>query len=116
MNDDEKFLQKMNTELGNLYHAEVCDELSEEKPKDINSPRYINSQFLAEGGMKKVYRVDDSVTGKKLARAELQPEATASMARSFMREAKLIATLQHPNIVSVQDLGTVQAVHGSPWS
>lgn len=111
MNDDEKFLQKMKPELGGLYHAEVSDE-EDVQPKDKDAPRYVNSQFLAEGGMKKVFCVEDSVTGKKLARAELQPEATASMAAAFMREAHLIANLQHPNIVSVQDLG--KGANG-PW-
>ena len=102
----------MNPELSVLYHAEVCDELIDVEPRNEGSLRYINSQYLAEGGMKKVFRVEDSVTGKKLARAELQPEAAADMAAAFMREAKLVATLQHPNIVSVQDLGTDS---NGPW-
>ena len=87
MNDDRKFLQKMNPESDGLFHTPSNAEEVDVKPKKGDTPRYVNSQFLAEGGMKKVFRVEDSVTGKALARAELRPQTTEVMAASFMREA-----------------------------
>ena len=69
--------------LSELYNAEISDEASEAGSCNRDTSRYVNPQFLAEGGMKKVYRVEDSVTGKQLARAELRPQATAAVATAL---------------------------------
>ena len=64
-------------------------------------------ELLGRGGMGVVYRarqisLDRPVALKILA---VDPEADPEFAERFAREAKALATLSHPNIVSIHDFG-----------
>jgi serine/threonine-protein kinase len=63
---------------------------------------------LGAGGMGEVYRARDSRLGRDIA-IKVLPERLArdgqALAR-FMREAKAVAALSHPNILAIFDLGT----------
>ncbi len=62
--------------------------------------------LLGVGGMGEVYRATDSTLGREVA-IKVLPEAFARdldrLAR-FKREARLLASLDHPNICAVHDL------------
>src|SRR6516225_5065388 len=63
---------------------------------------------LGAGGMGEVYRANDPRLGRDVA-IKVLPERLARDAQAlarFMREAKAVAALSHPNILAIFDLGT----------
>ncbi|WDE96560.1 serine/threonine-protein kinase [Lentisphaera profundi] len=81
--------------------------------------RYTDAKFLGEGGLKKVYQVMDRATGRLVAMA--LPKAESREAHDlFIREARLQSLLEHPNIISLHDMGlkdnkpwfTMKLIHG----
>ena len=66
--------------------------------------RYTSKTFINEGAMKKIYRCKDLSTGREVAFAVPKSNEQA-MEESFLREANISASLQHPNIIPVYDIG-----------
>lgn len=62
---------------------------------------------IGQGAMGKVYRARNLQTGKIAALKILLPEScrTPELVARFEREAQLLATLRHPNIVELYDVG-----------
>jgi Tol biopolymer transport system component len=72
----------------------------------------ITSQ-LGKGGMGEVYRAKDQVLGRDVA-IKVLPEEFAEDAERvarFQREAKLLASLNHPNIAAIHGLEESQGTH-----
>ena len=63
---------------------------------------------LGEGGMGTVYRARDSRLDRSVALKVLRAEVAADRDRQarFLQEAKAVSALNHPNIVTVHDVGT----------
>jgi serine/threonine protein kinase len=72
--------------------------------------RYRVTQELGRGAMGTVYRAQDPVLDRPVAiktlNADLPEEVVAEMKARFVREAKSAGRLNHPNIVTVYDVGT----------
>ncbi len=68
-------------------------------------PRYISSEVIAVGGMKTISRVFDRKTGRYVAMAKLHKNTPPELFEPFLREARLTALLDHPNIISIYDIG-----------
>ena len=75
---------------------------------------YEVTSAIGAGGMGEVYRARDSRLGREVAIKVLPPafSADADRLRRFEQEARATATLNHPNILAVYDVGTHD---GSPY-
>lgn len=75
--------------------------------------RYRLKSQLASGGMAVVYKAIDEALGRTVAIKILRPSLTAQPAfiARFQNEARSIANLGHPNIVTVHDVGSDGPTH-----
>lgn len=66
-------------------------------------------ELLGQGGMGAVYKAQQVKLGRNVALKILRPESCldVAFAERFQREARLLAKLNHPNIVAVHDFGQV---------
>ena len=69
---------------------------------------------LGAGGMAEVYRARDSRLGREIALKVVNEVLSGDpeLVRRFAQEARLAGSLNHPNLVSVHDVGLYE---GSPY-
>lgn len=69
--------------------------------------RYRLERLLGEGGMAAVYLARDERLERPVALKLLwgAPRVSVAMAESFLREARIAASIRHPNVVQVLDFG-----------
>jgi hypothetical protein len=98
-------------------------------PGTIIAGRYVLETLLGRGGMGEVWRAAHASLGHTVAvKFLLGPAEQASEFRArFVREAQLLARVQHPNVVAIHDFGihgpsafeavpflVMEEVHGEP--
>ena len=68
---------------------------------------------LGEGGMGEVYRAEDTSLDRDVAIKVLPEAFTADPERlaRFEREAKVLASLNHPNIAGIYEIGEERTIH-----
>jgi tetratricopeptide (TPR) repeat protein/tRNA A-37 threonylcarbamoyl transferase component Bud32 len=83
---------------------------ADERPKRFG--RFIIGERLGRGGHGFVFRAHDPVLNRDVALKIPRPNSLASpqLRRRFVDEAQVLARLQHPNLVSVLEAGTVGPV------
>jgi serine/threonine-protein kinase len=75
--------------------------------------RYGQTELMAVGGMKRIFKVLDRHGNRYVAMARLHEDASELLFDPFIREARLTALLEHPNIISVHDVGVDK--EGKPY-
>ncbi len=75
--------------------------------------RYLDEGLLGVGGMGEVRRVRDTVLDRVVARKVAPPGLSAAALARFLREARLTASLDHPGVVPVHEVGWTD--DGRPW-
>lgn len=75
---------------------------------------YVIERILAQGGMGEVFVARDRVLGRRAAVKFISELAasTSDQVTRFLDEARITASLQHPNIVTIYDFG---ALEGRPY-
>lgn len=73
----------------------------------IHQPRYQEEHLLGSGGMGEVYNCIDSILGRHVAIKRLHSEGLEEPLAITMleREARVLGSLEHPNIIPVYDAG-----------
>src|SRR3954447_9087982 len=74
--------------------------------KTLLASRYRVLDRLGSGGMATVFLAEDERLGRRVAVKRLHADSPEDVARRFTREAKVGASLNHPNLVSVYDTVT----------
>jgi len=69
-----------------------------------NESRYGDMEFLDKGGMKTIFSTEDIKTARKVAIAKLKDSTKPENFEKFIKEARITAALEHPNIMPVYDL------------
>lgn len=94
---------------------------------DDDDSAYVLLELIGEGGMGEVWQARQRSLGRPVALKRLRRGADApqSIIRQFESEARLTGVLDHPNIVTVHELGrdqhgrvfyTMKQIVGTPWS
>jgi eukaryotic-like serine/threonine-protein kinase len=75
---------------------------------DLSGTRYRLIEQVARGGMGIVYVAEDDLLQRRVALKVLDvPSSDGELASRLMREARVLARLEHPGIVPVHDVGTL---------
>jgi serine/threonine protein kinase len=75
---------------------------------DLSGTRYRLLERIARGGMGVVYAAEDGNLQRRVALKVLDiPETDGDLATRLIREARVLAALEHPGIVPVHDVGTL---------
>jgi len=91
----------------------VTDEAESAESIDINIPGYQIKSQLGRGGMAFVYLAIQESFGREVALKILAPDHAQDkeFSERFLREARIISQLVHPNIVTVYDVGIHEGNH-----
>ncbi|MEX0781768.1 MAG: serine/threonine-protein kinase [Dehalococcoidia bacterium] len=83
-------------------------------PSDVIEQRYRLERLLGTGGMSEVWLAEDTRLGRwvavKILRDSLA-DRDDELVDTLLQEARVVARLQHPNIVAVYDFGTHEGHH-----
>src|SRR5215510_1711994 len=81
-------------------------------PGSVLRERYRFDAEIGRGGMGIVYRATDLQLQREVAVKVLSEKTSSDSRERLMREARAAAALNHPNIISVYDVGEIS---GSPF-
>jgi serine/threonine-protein kinase len=80
----------------------------------IVDDKYKVLRFVDSGGTAEVYEAERTTTGKRVALKLLHAALATKpeLMESFLQEAQLVSLIAHPNIVAIQDFGTLAGASG----
>jgi serine/threonine-protein kinase len=94
--------------------------MSEHSPEEVKKAaadpkrhfgKYVLLKEVGRGGMGAVYKAWDTALNRVVAVKVLTAETSKADVERFFREAQTVASLSHPNIAAVYDVGTVEGKH-----
>lgn len=75
---------------------------------DLGNSKYTVIHKMGSGGMGTVYLAQDAELGRKVALKVMNvADSTGALASRMMREARIVALLEHPGIVPIHDVGAL---------
>ena len=74
-------------------------------------PGYKIEKLIAEGGMAAIYLATQESLNRKVALKILKKFDTPEQSERFINEGKIIASLNHPNIITIHDIGVFEDKH-----
>lgn len=113
--DVQERMEMLRARLAEEGQASKVDPRIRELIGDISSGRYRYLEKIGSGGMGVVHKVYDMKLDRPVAMKILR-EGLANSSKAierFFREARIAATLNHPNIVNIYDYNINQATHQS---
>lgn len=89
---------------------DAVDRLREEADlPELGGSKYLVLHKLGSGGMGTVYLAQDVDLGRKVAVKVMNlADSTGALASRMMREARIVALLEHPSIVPIHDVGALE--------
>lgn len=75
-------------------------------PGEVVLDRYVVDRRVGAGGMGEVYRAQHQVLGTDVAIKVLADGGSPTRLSRFFREAKATASIRHPNVTAILDIGT----------
>src|SRR5215831_18351786 len=86
----------------------ALERLRSSEAPDLSGTRYTLRELIARGGMSVVYAAEDEKLSRRVALKVLDtPDANGELTSRLMREARILAQLEHPGIVPVHDVGVL---------
>ena len=74
-------------------------------------PGYKVERLVAEGGMAAVYLAIQESLDRRVALKLLKKLDSPEQSKRFINEGKIIASLDHPNIITIHDIGVIGDQH-----
>ena len=74
-------------------------------PAPLEVPGFEVDHLIARGGMAAVYLAKQKTLGRQVALKIMDSHDDESFAERFLNEGRLIASLSHPNVITIHDLG-----------
>lgn len=107
----EKLVNSYDTDFMETNNSEIGEAGGRLEGKTIG--RYKVLQLLGVGGMGEVYLANDGQLGRKVAIKFLNEryESNASNVERFIQEAKAASALNHPNILTIHEIGETDGSH-----
>ena len=94
-----------NNDFSDFLHSQYKEvKESVNKSLNVSKEKYSDKLLIGEGAQKKVYKVYDHSCSRPVAMAVLK-SATVQEEAQFLREGRLTALLEHPNIMPVYENG-----------
>jgi tRNA A-37 threonylcarbamoyl transferase component Bud32 len=88
------------------YYDDADNDLSDEIADQLTSnERYKELTKIATGGMKTIYKAFDGKSQRYIAYATLNNNVPDGTKDTFIKEARLTAKLNHPNIIPIYNIG-----------
>jgi len=111
--DDEKFFGRLDPGLTSFFTMSEEDispedlEFSFPIQKDLAQieTEYELVEEVGRGAMKQIYKVRELKANRFVAMAKMVDAMTKESVESFLREARLTSILEHPNIITIHDMG-----------
>ena len=76
---------------------------------DLGGSKYLAIHKVGSGGMGTVYLAQDMDLGRKVAvKVMNMTDSSGALASRMMREARIVALLEHPSIVPIHDVGALE--------
>ncbi|MCM8532276.1 MAG: serine/threonine protein kinase, partial [Lentisphaeraceae bacterium] len=103
-NDREKLVEDLNPALVDFFDADFDDDHLFPIQSDLGETRNLQElEEIARGGEKRIIKAYDAQADRYIALARPIDESSEGKER-FLREARITASLEHPNIISVYEM------------